>query len=121
MKLNQIAVICSGIGIALVVSSICLKYFILPEIPATATWSQEEAEAYTQAAMTYHAKSFDKRVDEAELAETAAEYESHRKGLDAAIAGRRNLPQYFQYSGIGFVLMGAIFYLVAQVRAEDAS
>ena len=119
MKLNQIAILCSAIGFAFVMLAMCLQYLILPRVPADVSWSREEAEAYSAAAMDYHAKSFDKSVSETELAETASEYRAHRDKLDAAIAHRTNLPKYVQYTGFGFVVIGAALYIADKVRSED--
>lgn len=119
MKLNQIAILFSALGFALVVLAMCLQYVILPRVPADVTWSREEAEAYSEAAMDYHAKSFDDSISETELAETKSEFRAHREKLDAAIAQRNNLPKYVQYGGFAFVVFGAAVYVADKVWSED--
>ena len=107
MKHEHLAIICCSIGAVLVLSALCLKYFVLPDIPATATWSEEEAQAWMSASQDYHRKSFDPDIEQEELDEAAAIYNAQAEKLEAAKFRRNSWPQYCQYAGYFFIAIGA--------------
>lgn len=119
MKLDRIAVVCLVLGACLVVLSMCLEHFILPALPANATWSREEAEALVAASMDYHAKSFDTSVSEEDLAASAAEYKAHEEKLNAVKAGRANLPRFIKYAGYTTAAVGIACYVAAKARSDS--
>jgi len=118
MKLRTLATVCSCIGAALVVIAVCLTYFVVPNLPATATWSEEEAIAYQKASTTYHNATFDRTLTGEERQKSADDWQHHRDKLDSAIEKRSVWPSRLRYAGFAFVLMGVSFYVAAKVRNE---
>ena len=119
MKLDKLVYAFCGLGALLILSGICLQYFILPRLSVESAWSREDAEAHTAASMKYHNQSFDKRISQEELAATKAEYQELEDRLNAAKANRSNLPKYFQYGGYVCIGVGAASYVAQKAKSES--
>lgn len=115
---ERIALGCCLAGFLLVVTSIVLEHVVLPRIPASSVWTREQAEARTAAAMKYHGQTFDRRVSDEELAETASAFHARQAEFESAVSAYDHWPRYCQFGGIAFALIGAIVYVSAKV-AED--
>lgn len=118
-KLHTYAMISSCVGATLVAIAIFLTYVVVPNTPATDTWSEEEATAYAEASMTYHNATFDVSLTDIELQQTADDWQSQRDKLDSAISKRSLIPNVLRYAGFACVLTGMSFYVAAKVRNEE--
>ncbi len=118
-KLHQLAMVFSCVGAALVVIAMILTNVVVPNLPATTTWSNEEATAYAEASKTYHNATFDKSLDETELQQTADDWQAQRDKLDAAIAKRSIIPKLVRYCGFACVIAGLCLYVMAKIRNEE--
>lgn len=118
MKFDTLALALSSIGALLVVTAIVLKTVIVPQLSVQSVWSREEAEVHTEISLKYHNQSFDTKLDPEELAATAEAYRAQAAKLEAARNRRSRLPKYFQYSGIVFIVAGAVCYYVHKAKSE---
>ena len=119
MKLDRIATICCTLGALFVLVALSLQYIILPRLPATASWSEQDAEVWMNSSKDYHNKSFDRKVTQQELEEAAQVFREQNEKLNSAKSTRANLPKYFQYSGYLLIAVGAGCYLYQKSIADD--
>ena len=119
MRLQHFTIILLSIGIVLFLVSFVIK----PTTRATAQWSEEQAQQYSNATMRLHAlehqhganKDHSHRhlyegnqhhTDEKNLAEASAEFERLRKQLDQARTRGLNVAWLLRWSGIIAITVG---------------
>ena len=120
MKLQQLAMISSCVGAVLIVAAMFVTYFVVPNIPASATWSDEDATAYSAASTQLHHDSLDASLSNEEVQQSKDEWQKeHRDKLEAAISKRTLLPRILRYAGFACVIVGMSFYVASKVRNEE--
>ena len=108
-----------GIGGLLVVTSIVVRYLIVPSLPVDAVWSRDDAEARNVASNDYHNKTFDKSASEETRKASAERYYAIDARLQAAKSRRQNLPRRLQIAGGSLIIFGAGCYYYQKAKSGD--
>ena len=85
-----------AVGIVLLVCSLAWNQ----AIPNDVVWSNDQAVEYQEASATFHADTFNKKIDQETLRQSKENWQNQKMELDKAIAWKSHVPFYLRISGL---------------------